>query len=75
MTQMQWQPIETAPRDGTKVLLTSVTKGAVVALGSWWPKDKDTSAGPWLCNGGTIRMAATHWMPLPPPPETARSEP
>lgn len=70
MCQPQWQPIATAPRDGTWFL--AVTAGA-----DWWrprivrfyderdrfPKHENMS--PWS-------VAPTHWMPLPEPPTTPR---
>ena len=58
-----WQPIKTAPRDGTRVLL-------------WWRGGEIS-----LVNFRYARLlatlasaGATHWMPLPPPPEGARDE-
>lgn len=72
--EAQWRPIETAPRDGTFILvaLTGREDGAEV-VEAYWPKDADdwwlasTSPGDWIGDAihevmhGTI----THWMPLP----------
>ena len=70
---MEWQPIETAPRDGTTILVWQ--KGSV-EFARW-------NTGPWNKMprpfwDGTLaalwgKMTArnhppTHWMPLPPPP-------
>jgi hypothetical protein len=60
-----WQPIETAPRDGTEILV------------SWhgWPSlEGDNSIeiaifkeGVWWSNDAVV-STPSHWMPLPPPP-------
>lgn len=71
---MEWQPIETAPRDGTQVLL----------FGKQDPHEMVNFTGPLIfsgyhdvvddawCSTGTTWQGpfytATHWMPLPPPP-------
>jgi hypothetical protein len=59
---IEWQPIETAPKDGTVVLLWDgeyVTQGTHFG-GMWLPHGECDFAGPnWL---------PTHWMPLPEPP-------
>jgi hypothetical protein len=55
-----WQPIETAPKDGTNLL---VTDGKITALG--WHDEFDAPEDPWC---GYIKRP-THWMPLPPPPK------
>jgi hypothetical protein len=63
----EWQPIETAPRDSTTVLLwESLDDGdpaICVSIGSWEP-----SIGFWI-DFGWETVYPTHWMPLPSPPE------
>jgi hypothetical protein len=57
----RWQPIETAPRDGTRVLLYFESRwtlgGTFNDLSNDWLIDGDHEEPP------------THWMPLPPAPE------
>ncbi len=67
----QWQPIETAPRDGTQVLAWfDHLKRPVVAYhrnnrhGFGWAAYVERSA-----NSLGIQAAPRCWMPLPPPPE------
>ncbi|NDB68765.1 MAG: hypothetical protein EB015_12325 [Methylocystaceae bacterium] len=55
---LEWQPIETAPKDGENVI---VTDGDEVNVG-WW--EFYNPEPEW---GGYI-LFPTHWMPLPPPP-------
>jgi hypothetical protein len=58
---MTWQPIETAPKDGTKVLL--FPWGGEVRIGSYDPRSLE-----WR----VIRSETaypSHWMPLPAPPD------
>jgi hypothetical protein len=71
---MRWQPIETAPKDNTPILIWD---GEDISLAEWndigrkwnclcgggavWDGDGDT--------GGLVAVySATHWMPLPSPP-------
>lgn len=59
---MSWQPIEKAPRDGTKILAHAPNEWAEVVYfdhGDGWCNDD----GEWLES-----FKPTHWMPLPPPP-------
>ena len=71
-----WQPIETAPRDGTEILMTN---GVDVSSGQWFsayggtcdqtgtPNGDDRDAE-WMDWSGGMQPDPTHWMPLPPPP-------
>jgi hypothetical protein len=60
-----WQPIETAPKDGSRILI-SHKYGLKIA---WWGaaaynrKTKSYNSG-WT-DGGNYGFVATHWMPLP----------
>lgn len=65
----QWQPIETAPRNGDIILI--YTKDGTISTAFW-------SDSVWLDKAGfiseenrsdTITLGATHWMPLPKPPK------
>lgn len=63
---MTWQPIETAPKDGSWVL---VCAGRNVWIAQWaTPKTHaDSSISGWRA-GHTYTDGVTHWMPLPEPP-------
>ena len=67
-----WQPIETAPKDGTPILgwapdseLANPVHYAVI----WW--FQWTELGGWVREGDEYDIAAdpTHWMPLPDAPK------
>jgi len=63
-----WQPIETAPKDGTRILAWPVYSDDLPAEARWrymrrTPGRWETGSGPIYGNG------PTHWMPLPPSPE------
>lgn len=64
-----WQPIESAPKDGTWILVIDNTfdglEGAFVA------QRAECFGGCWLTNSFGKRdvVRATHWMPLPTPPK------
>jgi hypothetical protein len=70
---MNWQPIDTAPTDGTTVLgychVPSFSKMPhVIGAMSWQLRAKCW----WGNNGsGIVLSAPTHWMPLPAPPDLA----
>lgn len=75
---MQWQSIETAPKDGTDIL--------GFCRDAWstptWPRESEDyvvahwevssydATGSWVESSGEQYQAypLTHWMPLPPPP-------
>ena len=83
-----WQPIETAPMDGTAILVSHPVGGVCEA----WALKED---GEWYCVDGTNLVEAkspsgtvlglrpaltsfltppTHWMPLPSAPSAARED-
>lgn len=73
MCNCEWQPISTAPKDGSDVLLF------------WGDSDLDISVGRWIapkgfiehwCKGGnwTPGDDPTHWMPLPAAPKPGESK-
>ena len=67
-----WQPIETAPKDGTMVLLYGEpynSAGEKIYVGQW---DKDSFCFWFDCCSYGPECKATHWMPLPPPPEVEK---
>lgn len=85
---MKWQTIETAPKDGTRVLIVN-DEGEIDIAGyveEWtWKKvfvrkatDGDVyktvqdEVGYWDTDNA---YCPTHWMPLPKPPARARKKP
>lgn len=64
---MTWQPIETAPKDGTEIL--TYRKAGCQAVAAWFSQ-ADTYAGHpgWCVTDGMGLLDITHWMPLPSPP-------
>jgi hypothetical protein len=80
-SKIEWQPIETAPRDGTSVILavTGGKNGPVVGEARWW-EEWEEHGGDWYWAGNTpgdyhggpiseINFGTpSHWMPMPEPP-------
>ncbi len=68
---MQWQPIETAPKDGTDILLYY----GLIDIGHWHQyKSKKAKRTGWKTRhssympGEDPAMPLTHWCPIPTPP-------
>ncbi len=72
-----WMPIETAPTDGTHILVCRATDadgnpigdsfGLFVQRAAWWEGEG------WICYCSTVHepivfFDPTHWMPIPPAP-------
>jgi hypothetical protein len=76
---MNWHPIETAPRDGTEVLVcrTYAHNRPEYAVahnyddGNGW---RDVGDIGWAGMYGGEDNQPTHWMPLPPPPVQIHSD-
>jgi hypothetical protein len=81
--QLRWQPIETAPRDGTPILAYNGMVGVYnTAFTTWFDSDENLMRKPgyegfpcgfWSTglNGypfGRWDCQPSHWMPLPAPP-------
>jgi len=68
MPMSEWQPIASAPKDGTGILLYRRYEGKylhLVDVGQW---RKEEEGGPrWAWTYST--WEPTHWMPLPDPPK------
>ena len=66
-----WQSMETAPRDGTEILVTFDGKSRVVHWDDTGYRHRKHGSFPWVCQSGENAWREnipTHWMPLPPPP-------
>lgn len=73
----EWQPIETAPKDGTMVLLCSAKKHLLMGVGRYVPikelgGESEHHYERWQDSNGFFWQylkKPTHWMPLPTPPK------
>lgn len=68
----EWQPMDTAPRDGTKVIL-----GHGGYLGAYYDRDREPRVWIDFYRGGNWYKTApsgqpTGWMPAPTPPTADR---
>lgn len=75
---MFWQPIETAPRDGTLILICTGnyfdrTKDNLFPIGcpttaSWRPYHPNAKGKECWRDSNGNKISPTHWMPLPADP-------
>ena len=69
-----WQPIETAPKDGTSILVhfagLNPPAMVVVVWNQGWAGKPGSLNAEWGWDDGdsSVQRDATHWMPLPEPP-------
>jgi hypothetical protein len=69
----EWKPIETAPKNGTRILLGRFKSDCPMngrCAVDWWSLPEDGRG--WIGFGkfNPTYWPPTHWMPLPPPPES-----
>jgi len=79
----EWEPIETAPRDGTTILVYFRRHGPMTVVASD-QDDPDADWRPWYIDDhkhgpyvvrGYRQGDDTHWMPLPKPPKALEGKP
>lgn len=70
-----WEPIDTAPRDGTYVIIWSGWFGGRATIASWdddryanKPIPRWSSSERLYGRRAFIDIPPTHWLPLPTPP-------
>lgn len=71
---MSWQPIETAPRDGTTIIVCYARcydMNGFAPISVQWRAYHPNAEGAkeWRDSNGHRIQGVTHWIPLPPPPE------
>lgn len=70
----KWQPIETAPRDGTEIIVINDSKGGYctepyqIGVATWGQSLSKVRWTSTVCCDGVSYFQPTHWMPLPAPP-------
>lgn len=67
---MEWQPIETAPKNGKSVMAyvpRSITHKVIICYYKSWKVSYNEAGqiGVWLDRTGKVVHNPTHWMPLP----------
>lgn len=60
-----WRPIETAPKDGTRILLAS---GSGLVFTGWWDADPDDHDNDGWVDDAEVWWEPHHWRPLPAAP-------
>jgi hypothetical protein len=77
----EWQPIETAPKDGTDIIAMYIHISTQIVHAAFWMScveglDDPEDEGWWTYDWSEVSrtkmtgwMTPTHWMPLPEPPK------
>jgi hypothetical protein len=74
---MTWQPIETAPKDGSEIIVHTVHEADeymdrfIAVQIAFWDRGHDSSDPMWARPAAWVLQKIgdpTHWMPLPEPP-------
>lgn len=73
-----WKPIESAPKDGTEIIVMHVHIETQIVNNAFWIEDDEypQDTGWWSYTLSEVSrtqlndwQTPTHWMPLPPPPK------
>lgn len=65
----EWMPIETAPKDGTRILIwNQAMHGTPTAEVAYYSEPLPVDMKRWWKNRNKLFLDVTHWQPLPPPP-------
>jgi hypothetical protein len=67
-----WLPIETAPKDGTSILIVNNRVRPAMMAVVYWDEDARHVDWRWAVDDADVgyhRDYPTHWMPLPDPPK------
>ena len=75
-----WQPIETAPKDGTSILIATVEPWGNMFVAQWETRKShdDADFSYWYIDNGRGDLTlvrggeVTHWMPRPAQPERGK---
>lgn len=70
----QWQPITSAPMDGTEVLVWQPQPHDVAVTGYMFVAGFREWAGGWAVGEDAYVVKPTLWMPLPPEPELTQTD-
>ncbi len=69
----EWQPIETAPKDGTDVLIGWFElPGQKSMTIVFWHSFRKAWCNTWTLFSANAVSQPTHWMPLPEPPQETK---
>jgi len=71
--QAEWQPIETAPKDGTRIIVANDVYGSVWCDVAWRKMIRVPDR--WESFIGAVPFRPTHWMPKPDAPAAISREP
>lgn len=71
-----WQPIETAPKDGTKIIGLREGQARQCYWGEYYPKQYVWFTGRTLptMSAEPETFQPTHWIPFPSPPNTINAD-
>lgn len=70
----EWQPIETAPKDGTWAIVGwfHLAGQVSLAVGFWHAHKRAWCDVRNVLHGPNPEQLPTHWMPIPDPPQATR---